>query len=131
MSEWLCVCHGEHGSVEVCPVNERDDALAQINVVSMKAHIEMQNALEAEIARLNAAPDSFAHADSYEGLVACIKSLTLELEQWKDAADEQAGPIQALLDERKQLLAEVVQLRARVRELEANGPDPLGGRMDV
>ena len=34
-------------------------------------------------------------------------------------------------NERKELLAEVVQLRARVRELEANGPDPLGGRMDV
>ena len=60
-----------------------------------------------------------------------IVRLRAELERWKDAADEQAGPIQALMDERNELLAEVVKLRALVRVLQADGPDPLGGRMDV
>jgi len=77
-------------------------------------------------------------ADAIEGLARDLHEtrlladrLTRELEQWKDAADEQAGPIQALLDERNELLAEVVKLRALVRVLQADGPDPLGGRMDV
>jgi len=117
--------------------------------------------LLADIERLERARDEAYAAGRAEVTSAAkeIVRLRAELERWKDAADEQAGPIQALMEkndqlthenevarrlvfdmnvvwadtrnERNELLTEVVKLRARVRELEANGPDPLGGRMDV